>query len=167
MKEKYDNLQSEVYDLLKESKSKMGKYDKKVRVSNMALLLLNPISAVLIFASFFMTNGEVYVKAVGLGISVLSVVISYIAQNENYGGKLIQRGTTYFALCNLYRKMKYAEKTKETYMEFADEFEKIMENDNNMSLSNTIALAGYLQNTYQNGLKQEKYLKNLKEIDEK
>ena len=71
---------------------------------------------------------------------------------------MIQRGTTYFALCNLSRRMRFAIEPENRYEEFALEFQKIMEHENEMSLMNSLELVGLFRKYYQNGVEQEKNL---------
>lgn len=161
MDEKFLKLKQEVLERLTEYKKKREVYDKYVRRCSLALSLLNPVAAVLIFMSFFFENYEPVIKGIGLLFTVLSVGISYYVRNENYGGKLIQRSTTYFALCNLHREMNYALNQTERYEEFAKKFQEIMESDNRMSLSNSVSLVDLLQKTYMNGIEKEKKLSSV------
>lgn len=155
MDKKFTKLKHDVYERLLEYKKKRELYEKSVSRCNLALSLLNPVAAVLIFISFFFDNYEPVMKGAGLFFSVMSVALSYYARNENFGGKLIQRSTTYFALCNLHREMSYALREDERYEEFAKRFQEVMENDNRMSLSNSVSVVDILQKNYMSVIEKE------------
>lgn len=155
MDKKYAKLKHDVYERLLEYKKKRESYEKSVSSCNLILSLLNPAAAVLIFISFFFDHYEPIIKGIGLFFSVLSVVLSYYARNENFGGKLIQRSTTYFALCNLHREMSYTLHEDEKYEEFAKKYQEIMENDNRMSLSNSVSVVDILQKNYMSVIEKE------------
>lgn len=165
MEEKYEELKSEIFKRLTEYKEKRRDYEKSVRRCNFVLSLCTPATAVIIFVSFYLEEYETFLKGVVLALSVITVLFSYYARNENYGGKLIQRSTTYFALCNLHRKMKYASDKDARYEEFAKEYQEIMENDNRMSLANSVSLVDILQKNYMKGIAKENSFPAAKQKD--
>lgn len=71
--------------------------------------------------------------------------ISKIVTAQNYGGKLIQRSTTYFQLCNLYHEMEYDFDYIGHYEKYANELQEILKNDNSMSLSNAFIMSALLK----------------------
>lgn len=162
--EKYKNLMIEIEDFREKYEKKRKFYDQRVRICNTTSSLLTPITAGLIFVSLFWETYETWLKGIGVVCCIASIGINHIAKNQNYGAKLIQRGTTYFALCNLSRKMRLAVDAESKYEEFAKEFQGIMENDNQMSLSNSLVVVDLLNKNYAKSLEQEKQIKAQEDI---
>ncbi|MCU6687221.1 hypothetical protein OCV99_11845 [Dorea acetigenes] len=61
--------------------------------------------------------------------------------------------------------MKYASDKDARYEEFAKEYQEIMENDNRMSLANSVSLVDILQKNYMKGIAKENSFPAAKQKD--
>ncbi|MCI9386700.1 MAG: hypothetical protein HFH77_10200 [Lachnospiraceae bacterium] len=156
--DKMNQLRNEVENCYKLYKDKRQFYEKRVRFFNFVLTVFPVVIAAMFVISSVFTEYASECQLVGLLFSILFIIMGYIAKNSSYDVKLIQRGTTYFALCNLSRRMRFAIEPENRYEEFALEFQKIMEHENEMSLMNSLELVGLFRKYYQNGVEQEKNL---------
>lgn len=156
---KLDDLRQEIRKCYEEYKKERKSYEIKVRLFNFILSILPiTITVILILSSVFDTYARIF-NALGLLCSILFIVFSYMAKNSGYDAKLIQRGTTYFALCNLSRKIRLEMKPEDKYEEFAKEFQNIMEHENEMSLLNSLETVNLFRKYYQKGLEQEQSMR--------
>lgn len=160
--DKMDALRKEIGECYVIYKKERKLYENKVRLFNFVL------SALPIVITVFVILGAVFPKqvhilnGVGLFFAIMLIIISYVAKNSSYDAKLIQRGVTYFALCNLSRKIRLEMKPEEKYEEFAKEFQEIMERENELSFTNSLELAYLFKTYYQKGIEREQSLKREK-----
>lgn len=157
-KELLDKLKKEAGDCCEIYKEKRKYYETRVRLFNFILSSLPVAIAVMFILSSTFANCAKICNAFGLFFSMSFIVAGYMAKNSSYDAKLIQRGTTYFALCNLLRKIRFEPEAEKKYEEFLEEYKKIMENENEMSLKNSYEITGLFRKYYQKGLEQEQNL---------
>lgn len=158
MQDNLIKLRKEIEDCCKEYKEKRKFYETRVRLFNLVLSVLPVAIAVMFIVSSVFAGSAPICNIFGLLLSILFIIMGYMAKNSSYDAKLIQRGTTYFALCNLSRKIRFEMEPEKKYKEFAEEFQSIMEHENEMSLMNSFELVGLFRKYYQKGLEQESNL---------
>lgn len=155
MCEKLVELKKEVDKFKAEYKAKREKYEMWVNVCNFLIPVLTFASAVFVLLSYSENAYEDFWKGCATVSSILSVGVTYWGKNNNYGAKLIQRGTTYFSLCELSRKIEFCENPEDEYREFVELFEKIMKRDNTMSLANSTEIVEFLNKNFMKNLEYE------------
>lgn len=138
------DLLEEIEKLKKEYKEKRKKYDRCVMCCNTALSSIPVLIIILLIFSDRFGESSFPFKDAALLLCILSIMINHVSQNGAYGAKLIQRGTTYFALCNLEREIEFAVDLEKRYEEFSEKLQDIMKHDNEMSLSNSLATVDLL-----------------------
>lgn len=152
--EQLKRLKEEVDQYQKEYRKKREGYEKRVRIINNVLSCMPTLTTLLIGLSCIPGFGQTAFKVAGLFASAAVIILSHMAKNSSYGAKLLQREITYFALCNLAREISLAAYPEDAYEKYADKFQKIMENDNEMSLTNTVEVVNLFSKYYKEGLEQ-------------
>ena len=147
-------LKDEVDQYQKEYKKKREGYETRVGIINHMLSCMPTLTTLLIGLSCIPGFWETSFKVAGLFASASVIILSHVAKNSSYGAKLLQREITYFALCNLGREISLAAHPEEDYDKYADKFQKIMENDNEMSLTNAVKVVNLFNKYYKEGLEQ-------------
>lgn len=158
MKEKLINLKKEIDKYKEEYGEKRREYEKRVVVCNILMAWLIPLASVMLILSYIFTNIADVWKGLALALCLFSNLLTHWAKNNNYGAKLIQRGITYFSLCNLSREINDSLNPEEQYEKFAKKFEEIMEKDNAMSLSNSREIVEVMKQDYTKSREMEKKL---------
>lgn len=156
MDEKVMKLKNEVDKFKAEYKIKRKNYERKVNRCNFLMPIFTLVSTVFVLFSYS-GNGNIW-KMGAVISSMLSLGIAYWGKNSNYGAKFIQRGTTYFALCELSREMEFSENPEKEYGKFKEAFENIMKRDNEMSLVNSTEIVELLNKNFMGNLKYESEL---------
>lgn len=155
MPDKLESLKTEIEECRKKYRKKRQQYENRVTICNILTSCLTPLAAFLLFLSYVFTkSGDIW-KGLALLLCILSSLVAHWGKNNNYGAKLIQRGTTYFALCDLSREMRFSLEPEKQYEEFAKRFQEIMERDNAMSLANSTEIVGLLNQTFMKSLEIE------------
>lgn len=153
-------LRKEISECYETYKKKRKSYENKVRLFNLMLSILPiMITVIVILGAVFPVYVQIF-NGIGLFFSIMFIIISYAAKNSSFDTKLIQRGTTYFALCNLSRRIRLEMNPEEKYEEYAKEFQTIMEHENEISYMNSLELAYLFKTYYQKGLECEQSLKS-------
>lgn len=158
MNEKVKKLREEVDKFKAEYKTKRKNYEWKVNICNFLMPILTLASTGFVLLSYSGNPCEDIWKIGAVVSSLLSLAVAYWGKNSNYGAKLIQRGTTYFALCELSREMEFSENPEKEYEKFEKTFENIMKRDNEMSLANSTEIVELLNKNFMRNLKYESEL---------
>lgn len=154
--EKYNKLEKEVSEMKASYNRNREEYDKKVENASFWLGILPGVTTACLVFSYMFDRFDSLFKGLALLSCILSIFFAYHAKSKNYAGKLIQRTTTYLALCSLHRAILYSENPEENYAGFVERYNAIMEKDNSMSLSNTTDLIDVFQKNTQKAFEKEK-----------
>ena len=151
--EKLECLKSEIDKYQETYRRKRHQYERLVTICNMLTSCLTPLAAFFLFLSYVFTEfGDMW-KGLALLLCIFSSLVAYWGKSYNYGAKLLQRGTTYFALCNLSRVIRYSLDPERRCTEFAKRFEEIMKRDNEMSLANSTEIVGLMNQNCMKSIK--------------